>query len=88
MFLAGSVYLPGDETGEDPADGAVIELRNLKTGEVLTTRTNYFGDWELENLPVNAEFEISVSYPEHRSVTLSAKTDTDHYVAELVLEKA
>ena len=87
VFLAGSVYLPCDETGEDPADGAIVELKNLKTGETLTTKTNYFGDWELENLPENEEFEVRISFPGYRGFTLSAKTDTDHYVAEVVLEK-
>lgn len=88
VFLAGSVYLPSDETGEDPADGAVVELKNLASGETLTTKTNYFGDWEFENLPVNAPFEINISFPEYKGVKLNAKTDTDHYVAEVVLVKA
>ena len=88
VFLAGSVYLPGDETGEDAADGAVIVLTNKATGEKLEGKTNYFGDWEFENLSKNVSYDIEISYPGYKNVLLSAVTDTDHYVAEIILEKA
>lgn len=87
VFLAGSVYLPGDETGEDPADGAEIVLTDKSTGEKTVGNTNYFGDWEFEELKPNTEYEIEISYPGHKSVKLASFTDTDHYVAEVVLEE-
>lgn len=85
VFLAGSVYLPGDETGEEPADGAEIILTDTSTGEKTVARTNYFGDWEFEGLKPNTEYDIDISYPGYKRVKLSAFTDTDHYVAETVL---
>ena len=86
VFLAGSVYLPGDETGEDPADGAKIVLTNVQSGEVIEGKTNYFGDWEFEDLTVGADYEIEISFPGYKTVNLSAKADTDQYVAETILE--
>jgi len=88
VFLAGSVYLPGDETGEDPADGARIILTCRETGERIRGKTNYFGDWEFENLRRNSTYDIEISYPGYRTVRLAAITDADHYVAETVLNKA
>lgn len=88
VFLAGSVYLPGDETGEEVADGATVTLSCRETGEVKTTRTNYFGDWEFEELKPNANYDITIEFDGYRSVKLSAFTDADHYVAETVLTPA
>ena len=87
VFLAGSVYLPGDETGDEPADGAEVVLTEVATGEKTVGKTNYFGDWEFEELVPNAQYEIAISYPGYKTAALSALTDTDHYVAEVVLEK-
>lgn len=87
VFLAGSVYLPGDETGDEPADGAKITLRCTESGETREGKTNYFGDWEFEELQPNAHYEIEISYPGYETVKLSAVTDTDHYVAETLLKK-
>ena len=88
FFLAGSVYLPGDETGEDPADKADVVLKNKATGETVCAKTNYFGDWDVEGLEKDQEFEITISFPGYKTVVLNAKTDTDHYVAEVVMEEA
>ena len=87
VFLAGSVYLPGDETGDEPADGAEVVLTEVANGEKTVGKTNYFGDWEFEELVPNAQYEIAISYPGYKTAALSALTDTDHYVAEVVLEK-
>ena len=86
VFLAGSVYLPGDETGEDPADGATVTLTCRETGEVVTVKTNYFGDWEAEWLTPNATYDIKIEMAGYQSVTLTAATDTDHYVQETILK--
>lgn len=86
FFLAGSVYLRGDESGDEPASGAEVILTHRKTGEALTARTNYFGDWEFEELEKDAEYDINILYPGYETVSLSAKTDTDHYVGEIVLQ--
>jgi Fe-S-cluster-containing dehydrogenase component len=83
VFLAGSVYLPDDEV----TAGVKVTLKNKSTGEISSTETNYFGDWEFEWLKKDAEYEVTISYPGFKTVTLNAKTDTDHYVGEIILEK-
>lgn len=86
VFLAGSVYLPGDDTGEEPGDGAVVTLTCRETGEVITIKTNYFGDWEREELVPNAHYDIKIELPGYQPVNLAAVTDTDHYVGEVILQ--
>ena len=87
VFLAGSVYLPGDETGDEPADGAQVTLTCRETGAVIQMNTNYFGDWEAEQLTPNATYDIRICFPGYQSVELTATTDTDHYVQETLLQK-
>ncbi|MCD8100430.1 MAG: oxidoreductase [Oscillospiraceae bacterium] len=87
-FLAGSVYLPGDETGEDPAAGAEVTLVRADNGEKITVKTNYFGDWEREWLEPNTEYAINVSLSGYEPVSLTATTDIDRYVGEIILQKA
>ena len=87
VFLAGSVYLPGDETGDEPADGAQVTLTCRETGAVTQLKTNYFGDWEAEQLTPNATYDIRICFPGYQSVELTATTDTDHYVQETLLQK-
>ena len=85
VFLAGSVYLPGDETGEDPAVDAEVEISCEETGEKYVVKTNYFGDWEKEQLTLNKEYKIKISLNGYDPVELTATTDTDHYVGEVIL---
>jgi len=87
VFLAGSVYLPGDETGEEPAANASVVLTCAETGERLRGRTNYFGDWEFEALQKDAHYGIEITYPGYKTVKLAALTDTDHFVGEMVLRE-
>ncbi len=87
VFLAGSVYLPGDETGDEPAVGARVTLTCRETGETVSTQTNYFGDWEVEWLKPDATYDIRIELDGWRSVSLTATTDADHYVQETMLEK-
>jgi len=84
VFLAGSVYLPDDE----PADGASVRLTRKKTGESLTALTNYFGDWELEDLEKDEDYEITISFDGYLPSKLEAKTDTDKFVGETILRSA
>jgi Fe-S-cluster-containing dehydrogenase component len=83
VFLAGSIYLPGDEV----AAGITVTARTRTTGEVRASETNYFGDWEFEGLERNVEYDITVEHPGYRTITLSALTDADRYVGEFILEK-
>jgi Fe-S-cluster-containing dehydrogenase component len=83
VFLAGSIYLPGDEV----AAGIKVTAKSAATGEIRTSETNYFGDWEFEGLERNVAYDITVEHPGYRTITLSASTDADHYVGEYVLEQ-
>lgn len=83
VFLAGSVFIPGDEV----AIGAKVTLKCLDCGETREMETNYFGDWEFEDLTKNANYEITIEMPGYKTVKYTAKADSDHYVAETLLEK-
>ena len=83
VFLAGTVYLPGDEV----AIGAKVTLTCRDCGRVQTMETNYFGDWEFEDLKKNATYDITIELPGYRTVALTATTDQDHYVGQVVLEQ-
>jgi NAD-dependent dihydropyrimidine dehydrogenase PreA subunit len=84
VFFSGSVYLPEDEV----ADGGEVTLTDLKTGETRSVTTNCFGDWEFEWLEKDARYEVRISLPGWRTVTLEAVADTDHFLGEVTLEKA
>jgi len=84
VFLAGSVYLPDDEA----AEGATVRLTLKKTGESQTVLTNYFGDWEIENLVKNEDYEITISFDGYLTAKLEEKTDIDRFVGETILLKA
>lgn len=82
VFLAGTVYLPDDEV----AIGAQVTLVRREDGQVQRMQTNYFGDWEFEGLKKNAEYEITIQMPGYQSVSYTVQADTDHYVAETLLQ--
>ena len=82
VFLAGSVYLPDDEA----AEGATVRLTRKKTGESATTLTNYFGDWEFENLEKDEDYVIAISFDGYQPATLNTKTDIDRFVGETILQ--
>lgn len=83
VFLAGTAYLPGDEV----AIGAKVTLRCRDCGSEQTVETNYFGDWEFEDLKKGATYDITIEMPGYKPVSYTAKADSDHYVAETLLEK-
>lgn len=83
IFLAGTVYEPDDEV----SIGAQVTMTRTDCGEVYTTETNYFGDWEFEDLPKNKTFRIDIEKEGFRTATLTATSDTDHSVAETLLER-
>jgi Fe-S-cluster-containing dehydrogenase component len=81
VFLAGTVYEPGDEV----SIGAKITMTCAECGKVYTTETNYFGDWEFEDLPKNKTYTIVIEKAGFETVTLTATSDSDHSVAETLL---
>ena len=84
-FLAGTVYMPEDT--EEVAIGAKVKL-TCETGEVYETETNYFGDWEVENLPKDKSFAVEINMPGFKPVTCKAFSDMDHYLGMIFLDKA
>ena len=81
IFAAGAVYLPGDE----PADGAQISLTNQNTGETLITRTNYFGDWEIEWLDKGAGYSLEINFDGYEKETILFTADSDRFLGEVTL---
>jgi Fe-S-cluster-containing dehydrogenase component len=86
VFLAGTVMQPKDR--DEVAEGAKVELSCKETGETWTAVTNYFGDWEVEQLPENKDIDIKISLDGYKVAELKAKTDTDHFVGRTYLEVA
>jgi Fe-S-cluster-containing dehydrogenase component len=83
VFFAGSVCLPEDEA----AEGAAVLLTDLTGGGQRSTKTNYFGDFEFEDLEKDADYEIAIALPGFKTVRLTRKADTDHFLGEFVLER-
>ncbi|MDR2355291.1 MAG: oxidoreductase [Clostridiales Family XIII bacterium] len=84
VFLAGTVYLP--RALDEVAVGATVRLSCKESGETWETKTNYFGDWELEWLPKDKTVDIRISLDGYKPVSHTATTDADHYVAQTYLE--
>ena len=83
-FLAGTVYLPEDD---EVAIGAHVKA-TCECGTVFEMDTNWAGDYEFEDLPKDKNFTIEITMDDFKPVTLTAKTDSDHYVGKTFLEKA
>jgi len=80
VFLAGTVYLPDDEV----AIGVKVQLRSKK-GKIYETTTNYFGDWEVENLEKGEAYDISIDLAGFETIKLIAIADSDKYVGESLM---
>ena len=83
-FLAGTVYLPEDD---EVAIGAHVKA-TCECGTVFEMDTNWAGDYEFEDLPKDKQFTIEITMDGFKPVTLTAVTDSDHYVGKTFLEKA
>ena len=84
VYLAGTVYHPAEM--EEVFIGAKVKLV-CESGETFETETNYFGDWEVEFLPKNKKFDITINAEGYAPVSYTAVTDADHYVASTYLAK-
>jgi len=85
VFLAGTVYQPKEL--DEVCIGAKITLTCKETGEKWETKSNYFGDWEVEWLPKNKNIDIVIEAPGYKAAKYTALTDADHYVDMTYLEK-
>jgi Fe-S-cluster-containing dehydrogenase component len=83
VYLAGTVYQPAEL--EEVAIGVKVVLTS-ETGETFETETNYFGDWEVEWLPMDTKFDIKFSLDGYKELAAAAVTDDDHYIGPVYLE--
>lgn len=84
-FLAGTVC-DGEE--EDVIIGAHVKMTCRDCGSVFEMDTNWAGDWEFEDLPLNKTFDIEITAEGYQPVSYVATTDSDHYVALTEMKKA
>jgi Fe-S-cluster-containing dehydrogenase component len=82
-FIAGEVLL-SDKTNEC-VKGAKVTLS--ADGKVLVeTETDFFGDFEFNNLELNKEYTISAEYEGYRPEKITVKTNASKNVGEIVLQ--
>jgi Fe-S-cluster-containing dehydrogenase component len=79
-FIAGTVLF-GDK-GEC-ADGATVTLSG--NGKNMTTKTNFFGDFEFEGLADNTDYTVKVEAKGYKLKKMPAKTTTDVYLGIITL---
>ena len=82
VFLAGSVYLPGDE----PCVGAKVSVTN-KEGQFSSVETNDFGDWIIEDLVKGDSYDLSIEFDGYSEIKCKLVVENDHDIGELYLEK-
>ncbi len=82
-FIAGSVVF-GD-TGRCASDVSVM-VSDAGSSEV--TRTNNYGDFEVDGLADNAEYLVTIEAPEYEAVQLTTRTIADIYLGDIVLTKS
>jgi Fe-S-cluster-containing dehydrogenase component len=83
-FLAGTVFYPAEL--EEVCIGAHVKA-TCECGTVYEMDTNWAGDWEFEDLPLDKTFTVEITMEGYKPVTYTVTTDADHYVAETYLEK-
>jgi Fe-S-cluster-containing dehydrogenase component len=86
VFFAGTVYLPAEL--DEVAPEAKVVLKDDETGETWEANTNYFGDWEVEWLPVNHKISGTITLDGYKPAEFKAQADDDHFVGRVYLERA
>jgi hypothetical protein len=61
-----------------------VQLRSKK-GKSYQTTTNYFGDWEIDNLEKGETYDIIIEHSGFNTIKLTASTDSDKYVGESLM---
>lgn len=54
-----------------PVEGAVVQLKNLKTLQVRSFITQEKGSYQFQNLPTSIDFELRADYKQYASGTRS-----------------
>lgn len=57
------------EGSEDPVEGAVVQLKNLKTLQVVSYITKKDGKYIFQNLSTNVDYEVRSTYQDLESST-------------------
>jgi hypothetical protein len=65
--VQGIVTLPDGS----PVEGAVVQLKNMKTLQVKSFITQDKGSYQFQNLPTSIDFELLANYKEYASATRS-----------------
>lgn len=84
VFLAGTAYDPEED---ENLVGAHVKA-TCECGTVYEMDTNWAGDYEFEDLPKNKKFTVEITKAGFQPVTLTATTDSDHYLGKTPMEKA
>ena len=81
-FVAGSVYL---EDVVECAEGCEVVLRG--GGLELRAATNFFGDFEFENLAADTEYQVEIVQAGYTGRILQATTTKDVYLGDIYLTR-
>ena len=81
-FVAGTVAY---EDTDQCAGGTTVTLSGR--GVDKKAKTNNFGDFEFEDLPDNAEYELKIEAKGYKTKKLNAKTVTDVYLGVIKVRK-
>ena len=84
-FICGEVICA--KCGED-VKGAKVSVKCLECGTVYETETDFLGDFEVQGLPTNKPFEVTVIAEGFVTKTLECKTAGSVNLGEIYLEKA
>ena len=84
-FVAGTVYLRDAGPNDAGECAAACEVVLRGAGLERRARTNFFGDFEFEDLPEDAIFEVIVSGAGYKPVSLRAETAKDVYLGDIYL---
>jgi len=82
VYLAGCVYSPLDEAVE----GATVTLTDTRSGNVFTAKTNFFGDWMIEWLDIDAEYELLIEASGYSPSMSLVIAYTDRFFGETILQ--
>jgi hypothetical protein len=66
------------DSGHEPIRGAVVELQNGKTNEIVTYITDASGHYNFKRLDGSTDYQVWVLFRGHRSATHNISKFDDH----------
>jgi len=76
--------LLADKPGEC-LSGASVTLTATADGKTLTTKTDFFGDFEFKGLNAEAEYRLCIEYPEYEPECIPLRLVESVNVGEVLL---